>query len=94
LAKLGDISQAVWLARDSWRLMADFCPGLVYRGVVWRALIEVLEQRDAALARAIAHHAADWIFRTATEHVPPAYRESFLHRNPFNAFLLGKVRER
>ena len=94
LAKLGDTSQAVWLARDSWRLMADFCPGLVYRGVVWRALIEVLEQRDAALARAIAHHAADWIFRTATEHVPPAYRESFLHRNPFNAFLLGKVRER
>jgi hypothetical protein len=94
LAKLGDTSQAVWLARDSWRLMADFCPGLVYRGVVWRALIEVLKQRDAALARAIAHHAADWIFRTATEHVPPAYRESFLHRNPFNAFLLGKVRER
>jgi DNA-binding SARP family transcriptional activator len=93
LAKLGDTSQAVWLARDSWRLMADFCPGLVYRGVVWRALIEVLEQRDAALAREIAHHAADWVFRTATDHVPPAYRESFLHRNPFNAFLLGKVRE-
>jgi DNA-binding SARP family transcriptional activator len=94
LAKLGDTSQAVWLARDSWRLMADFCPGLVYRGVVWRALIEVLEQHDAALARTIALHAADWIFRTATEHVPPAYRESFLRRNPFNAFLLGKVRER
>lgn len=94
LAQLGDTSQAVWLARDSWRLMADFCPGLVYRGVVWRALIEVLEQRDAALARTIAHHAADWIFRTATDHVPPAYRESFLNGNPFNAFLLRKVRER
>jgi hypothetical protein len=84
----------VWLARDSWRLMTDFCPGLVYRGVVWHALIEVFEHRDAALARAIAHHAADWIFRTAAQHVPPAYRDSFLHRNPFNAFLLGKVRER
>jgi len=94
LAKLGDTSQAVWLARDSWRLMADFCPGLVYRGVVWHALIEVLEHRDPALARAIAHHAADWIFRTAAEHVPPAYRDSFLHRNPFNAFLLRQVRER
>ena len=94
LAKLGDTSQAVWLARDSWRLMTDFCPGLVYRGVVWRALIEVFEHRDAALARTIAHHAADWIFRTAAEHVPPSYRDSFLHRNPFNAFLLGKVRER
>lgn len=94
LARLGDTAQAVWLARDSWRLMADSCPGLAYRGVVWRALIEVLEHHDAALARAIAHHAADWIFRTAAEHVPPAYRDSFLHGNPFNAFLLGKVRER
>lgn len=93
LARLGDTSQAIWLARDSWRLMTDFCPGLVYRGVVWRALIEVFEHRDAALARAIAHHAADWIFRTAAEHVPPSYRDSFLHRNPFNAFLLGKVGE-
>lgn len=94
LARLGDTAQAVWLARDSWRLMADFCPGLVYRGVLWRALIEVLEPRDAALARTIAHHAADWIFRTATEHVPPAFRDSFLQRNPYNAFVLGKVRER
>ncbi|WP_374674133.1 AAA family ATPase [Ideonella sp.] len=93
LARLGDTAQAVWLARDSWRLMADHCPGLVYRGVVWRALIEVLEPRDTALTREIAHHAADWIFRTAADHVPPAYRESFLHGNPFNAFLLAKVRE-
>jgi hypothetical protein len=94
LAKLGDTSQAVWLARDSWRLMVDFCPGLVYRGVVWRALIEVLEPYDASLARTIALSGADWIFRTAAEHVPAAFRESFLHRNPFNAFVLAKVRER
>jgi hypothetical protein len=53
----------------------------------------VLEPHDAALSRTIAHSAADWIFRTVAEHVPPAFRESFLHRNPFNAFLLGKVRE-
>jgi tetratricopeptide (TPR) repeat protein len=93
LAAQGDTSQAVWLAKDSWRLMAEFCP-VVYRGIVWRALIEVLEPHDATLARAIAHNAADWIFRTALEHVPPAFRESFLHRNSFNAFVLGKVRER
>jgi tetratricopeptide (TPR) repeat protein len=91
---LGDTSQAVWLAKDSWRLMAEFCPGMVYRGVVWRALIEVLERYDEALSRTIAHSAADWIFRTAAEHVPSAYRESFLHRNPYNAFVLGNVRER
>jgi tetratricopeptide (TPR) repeat protein len=93
LAAVGDTSQAVWLAKDSWRLMAEFCP-MAYRGMVWRALIEVLERHDAALSRTIAHSAADWIFRTAADHVPPAYRESFLHRNPYNAFVLGKVRER
>jgi DNA-binding SARP family transcriptional activator len=93
LAAQGDTPQAVWLAKDSWRLMAEFCP-VVYRGIVWRALIEVLEPHNAALARAIAHSAADWIFRTALENVPPAFRESFLQRNPFNAFVLAKVRDR
>jgi DNA-binding SARP family transcriptional activator len=93
LATLGDTKQAVWLARDSWRLMAEFCPGLVYRGVVWRALIEVLEAHDSALSRTIARSAADWIFHTAADHVPPAYRESFLRRNPYNEFVLAKVRE-
>jgi DNA-binding SARP family transcriptional activator/ABC-type cobalamin/Fe3+-siderophores transport system ATPase subunit len=92
LATLGDTAQAVWLAKDSWRLMAEFCPGLVYRGVVWQALIEVLEPHDAALGRTIARTAADWIFSTAAEHIPPAFRESFLHRNPANAFLLAKAR--
>jgi hypothetical protein len=66
---------------------------VVYRGIVWRGLIEVLEPHDATLARTIAHSAADWIFRTAVEHVPPAFRESFLQRNSSNAFVLGKVRE-
>jgi hypothetical protein len=93
LARLGDTQQAIWLARDSWRLMAEFCPGLVYRGAIWRLLIEVLEPHDAALARTVAHNAADWIFRTAADHVPAAYRESFLHRNPHNESVLAKVRE-
>jgi tetratricopeptide (TPR) repeat protein len=93
LAAQGDTSQAVWLAKDSWRLMAECCP-VVYRGIVWRGLIEVLEPHDAALARTIALSGADWIFRTAADHVPPAFRESFLQRNAYNAFVLGKVRER
>jgi DNA-binding SARP family transcriptional activator len=94
LARDGDAELAVWLARDSWRLLAEFCPGLVYRGVAWHALIEVLQAHDAALSRTIAHSAADWIFRTAADHVPAAFRESFLHRNPHNAFVLAQVRER
>ena len=94
LARLGQPSEAVWLAKDSWRLLAEFSPWLVYRGVVWQALIEVLDPSDPALGQKIAHSAADWIFRTAADHVPPAYRESFLHRNPHNAFVLAKVRGR
>ena len=93
LVRGGDAELAVWLARDSWRLLAEFCPGLVYRGVVWHALIEVLQAHDAALSRTIAHSAADWIFRTAADHVPAAFRESFLHRNPHNAFVLAQVRD-
>ena len=92
LARQGDTAQAVWLAKDSWRLMAEAGTGLTYRGVAWQALVEVLEPHDAALGRSIAHHAADWIFKTAAEHIPPAFRESFLHHNPCNAFLLAKVR--
>jgi hypothetical protein len=93
LAKLGDAAQAVWLAKDSWRLMAEACPGLTYRGVVWHALIDVLEPHDATLGRIIVHSAADWIFRTAAERVPAPFRESFLHRNPANAFLLARARK-
>ncbi len=93
LAALGDTSEALWLARDSWRLMADFCPTMLYRGYVWRALIEVLEPHDASLGRTIVQSAADWIFRTASEDVPAPFRESFLNRNPANAWLLARARE-
>ncbi len=93
LGALGDTSQALWLAQDSWRLLADFCPAMLYRGLVWRALLEVVEPHRPALARTIAHAAADWIFRTAADHVPAPFRESFLNRNPANVFLLARARE-
>jgi DNA-binding SARP family transcriptional activator/predicted ATPase len=92
LARRGDFAEAVLLAKDSWRLMAEFSTGLTYRGVVWQALVEVLAPRDAALARTILRSAADWIYRTAAEQVPPAFRESFLQRNRANAELLRQVR--
>ena len=89
LARLGDKAQAVRLARDSWQLMTEFCPGMVYRGVVWQALLDVLRPHDAALGRVIARSAAEWIGRTAAEQVPPGYRDGFLRLNPFNASLLA-----
>jgi hypothetical protein len=43
---------------------------------------------DADEARTALRRAVDWITRTAAEHVPPEYRDSFLTRNPFNRELL------
>jgi tetratricopeptide (TPR) repeat protein len=39
-------------------------------------------------ARAVAERAVNWIYTTAGTHVPPEFRDSFLHRNPVNRELL------
>ena len=43
---------------------------------------------DAGGATALLARATDWIEQTALRHVPPTYRDSFLHRNPVNRRLL------
>ena len=43
---------------------------------------------DANGAAALLARAVDWIEQTALRHVPPTYRDSFLHRNPVNRRLL------
>jgi hypothetical protein len=40
-------------------------------------------------ARQYARTGAEWVRRTAATHVPPAFVESFLHRNAINAALLA-----
>jgi hypothetical protein len=66
----------------------------VYRGVVWRALIEVFEHRDTALASAIAHHLPTESSALLRSTCRRRTSTASSHRNPFNALLLGKVRER
>jgi hypothetical protein len=39
-------------------------------------------------ARGVAERAVNWIYTTAGTHVPPEFRDSFLHRNPVNRELL------
>jgi DNA-binding SARP family transcriptional activator len=93
LATTGQTAEAVRLVREAWATPPEVTPSVMYRGQLWRAMIEVLDGQDAALCQRITRTATDWLFRTAADHIPPAFRESFLHRNPANAFLLAKARE-
>jgi len=73
-------------------LAAERRPDSFYLPELWL----VAGQVDAALghAAAAATHwrtGAAWVRRTATEHVPPAYQESFLRRNAVNAELLQRA---
>ena len=43
---------------------------------------------DAGGATALLARAIDWIEQTALRHIPPTYRDSFLHRNPVNRRML------
>lgn len=50
-----------------------------------RALLAAGEHSEAEALVAAGH---DWVNRTAADHVPPQFREGFLHRNPVNNELL------
>jgi hypothetical protein len=43
---------------------------------------------DSAQATQLLATGRDWLQRTASEFVPEAFRDSFLHRNPVNRELL------
>jgi hypothetical protein len=76
-------------AEAALHLAAERQPDSFYLPELWL----VAGQVEAALghmAAAAAHWQAGaaWVQRTAAEHVPPAYQESFLRRNAVNAELL------
>ena len=61
----------------------------MYLPEVWAIGHDVLTARgDASEAAALLARALEWIEQTALRHVPPTYRDSFLHRNPVNRQLL------
>ena len=64
-------------------------PADMYLPDVWSIGRDVLSATgDATEAAALLSRAVDWIEQTALRHVPPTYRDSFLHRNPVNRRLL------
>ena len=61
----------------------------MYLPEAWTIGHDVLAAKgDASGAAALHARAVEWIEQTALRHVPPTYRDSFLHRNPVNRRLL------
>jgi DNA-binding SARP family transcriptional activator len=89
-ARLGQHEQALGDARAAWALTAQVSIVTGYALDPWahcaRAFVAA---GDAAAAAEVAHRARQWIEGIVQDHVPPAFRDSFLHRNPFNRELLA-----
>jgi DNA-binding SARP family transcriptional activator/tetratricopeptide (TPR) repeat protein len=79
------------------RLVADIADGpwdtySMYLPELWGVLVRAWDAAGQVdKADAMAEHAAAWIHGRAEEHVPAAYRESFLEGNRFNAWLLERA---
>jgi DNA-binding SARP family transcriptional activator len=74
-------------------LAQGIAPDSAYRGSAWwwayRAFLAA--RHEAAAARALAD-GGRWITQSALPQVPPAFIDSFLHRNPVNRQLLAALR--
>ena len=59
------------------------------RGNIWLLLHDALVAiGDGSLPREVLMQASEWLHRTARQHVPPQFRDSFLGRNAVNRKLL------
>jgi DNA-binding SARP family transcriptional activator/tetratricopeptide (TPR) repeat protein len=71
------------------RLAPDFDMDSMYRGELWLVAYRTyVAVGDDTLARRMLGDGLSWVTTLAELHVPPAYRDSFLHRNPVNRELL------
>jgi len=85
----GAASRALPHAEAAWHLIAEHHPENRYVGEVWLTVGRVFAalKRDAEATRVIEQGCA-WVKHIAAVHVPEAFVESFLHRNPINRDLL------
>ncbi|MCA0241242.1 MAG: AAA family ATPase [Proteobacteria bacterium] len=85
LLALGRADEAAALARALLRRFAGGVPPGVYPPRAWLIVHRALAAAGDAPAAAEAHRQGRrWLHDWALPNVPPPYRESFLHRNPFN----------
>ena len=92
--QLGDERAAGSAAQALVALMNEGCaPQSVYRAEAWWLAHRALRAAgEAAQAQRALDEGARWVTQTALPQVPPAFIDSFLHRNPVNRDLLAAAR--
>ena len=89
LLKTGEPDAAAARWTELQPALASTRPADKYLPEVWSIGHDVLAANgDASGAAALLARVVEWIEQTALRHVPPMYRDSFLHRNPVNRLLL------
>ena len=88
-------AEAAALLRELFPRLDGAQPADMYLPEAWWIAVQVFDacgaSEDAMLALA---HGIRWIRQVALPHVPEAFRDSFLHRNPTNAALLAAASRR
>jgi DNA-binding SARP family transcriptional activator len=91
LCRRGQPGDALLLTARAQTLLDEGAQPIgVGRGELLLALVELLNEAGAtAAARRWADKAVEWLHRTAADHVPADFRDSFLQRQPAHARLLS-----
>lgn len=88
LRRLGDAARAAATAQRLLEHLRRFEVVASYPALPWWAAAQALAAEDPAAARQARERARAWLHDEALPHVPPAYHECFLSRNPVNAALM------
>lgn len=94
VASSSDPAQAMGHVEAAMALFDTAGCSYAYRGEYWLNLGHALRaagQHERALH--LVAEGAEWVRRTARQHVPEPFRDSFLHRNPVNVELLALAAE-
>jgi DNA-binding SARP family transcriptional activator len=87
LAALGEPAAARRHVDAARALGQRYQPDGLYIAELGQIVVDVLQPLDPDAAATALGETVGWIYRTAAAHVPPAFRNSFLQRNPVNRAL-------
>lgn len=92
LTAAGDRRAAAAVAEPMLARLQDSGAAIgVYLPALYLNLSQALADSAPERSAQVLGLAAQWIRRTAADHVPALYRDSFLHRNPVNRAVLNEV---
>ena len=95
LSRLGQGEAAAAAMRELVPQLATLQPADLYFGHAWWLAAQVFEASgDGDEALMALGQGAQWVRRVALPHVPEAFRESFVQRNPVNRALLAAADRR